>query len=125
MMKGDGGFLGPDLSGVPLSPDDIRAAIVNPPASATGVLTTVTLKNGQKFSGLVRDEDNLSLQMLDEKGGFLLLDKADVVKTDRATTPLMPTDYGSRLSASDVQDLVAYIASEAGPAAGRGRGRGR
>jgi putative heme-binding domain-containing protein len=125
MMKGEGGFLGSDLTGVPLSPDDIRAAIVNPPASPTGMLTTVTLKNGRKFSGLVRDEDNFSIQMLDEKGAFVLLDKADVAKVEHATTPLMPTDYATRLSDSDLQDLVAYIASQAGSASGRGRGRGR
>ena len=121
MIKGEGGFLGADLTGAPLSADDIRSAITDPPAAPTDVLTTVALKNGRKLSGVVRNEDNFSIQMVDQKGAFILLDKANVAKIDRATTPLMPSDYSARLSASDLQDLVAYVASQAGPARGRGR----
>lgn len=125
MIRGGGGFLGSDLTGVPLSAEDIRAAILNPPASPTDVLTTVTLRNGRKISGLARDEDNFSIQLVDEHGAFQLLDKANVASISRATTPLMPSDYGTRLSPSDLQDLVAYLASQAAPGGGRGRGRGR
>jgi cytochrome c oxidase cbb3-type subunit III len=122
MIRGQGGFLGSDLTGAPLSPDDIRNAILNPAASPTGVLTTVLMKNGQKISGLVKDEDNFSMQMLSEKGALVSIEKSDAAKIDRAATPLMPSDYGTRLTPSDLQDLVAYVASQAGSAT-RGRGR--
>jgi putative heme-binding domain-containing protein len=121
MAQGNGGFIGPDLSGLPLSADDIRQAIVSPPSSPAGVLTNITLKSGRKISGVVRDEDNFSIQLEDEKGGFHFLDKADVAHMERSTTPLMPTDYGTRLTASDLQDLVAYLASQASAPSGRGR----
>jgi cytochrome c oxidase cbb3-type subunit III len=121
MVQGNGGFLGPDLTGVPLSADDIRSAIVSPPTSATGVLTTVTLHSGRKISGLARNEDNFSIQLVDEKGSFHLLDKADVASIARAATPLMPGDYGTRLSASELQDLVSFLVSQAAPTSGRRR----
>jgi cytochrome c oxidase cbb3-type subunit 3 len=123
MVQGSGGFLGPGLSGLPLAADDIRSAIVTPASSPAGMLTTLTLKNGQKISGVVRNEDNFSIQLQDQKGGFHFLDKADVTHTERATVPLMPPDYGTRLSPGELQDLVAYLVSQASPGGGRGRGR--
>jgi cytochrome c oxidase cbb3-type subunit 3 len=123
MVQGSGGFIGPGLSGLPLSADDIRAAIVTPPSSPAGTLTTFTLKSGQKISGVVRNEDNFSIQLQDQKGGFHFLDKADVTHTDRAAVPLMPSDYGTKLSSAELQDLVAYLVSQASPGGGRGRGR--
>jgi cytochrome c oxidase cbb3-type subunit III len=125
MVQGDGGFLGSNLTGAPLSADDIRTAIVSPPASPTSVLTTVTLHNGRKISGLARDEDNFSIDLLDENGGFHSVDKADVAKIDRATTPLMPSDYATRLSPSELQDLVSFLVSQAAPPSAGGRGRRR
>lgn len=125
MVQGNGGFLGSSLSGVPLSADDIRTAILSPPASPTGVLTTVTLHNGRKISGLARNEDNFSIQLLDENGSFHLLDKADVTSINRATTPLMPGDYATRLSPTELQDLVSFLVSQAAPANAGGRGRRR
>jgi cytochrome c oxidase cbb3-type subunit III len=121
MIQGNGGFLGADLSGVPLSADDIRAAIVSPPTSATSVLTTAILHSGRKISGLARNEDNFSIQLLDENGSFHLIDKADIASITRATAPLMPGDYGTRLSAPELQDLVSFLVSQAAPAGGRRR----
>ena len=123
MIKGEGGFLGADLSGVPLSADDIRTAIVTPPDSSIDVLTTVTLRNGRRYNGLVRNEDNFSIQLIDKSGAFISIDKANVAKIERATTPFMPADYATRLTPSDLQDLVAYVAGETHPASGRGRRR--
>jgi putative heme-binding domain-containing protein len=123
MVKGEGGFLGADLSSIPLSADDIHAAIVDPPSSSTDVLTTVILKNGRKFNGLVRGEDNFSMELMNEKGAFISVDKADVGRIQRAATSFMPADYATRFSPSDLQDLVAYVASETHSASGRGRRR--
>lgn len=122
-IKGEGGFLAADLGAVPLSADDIRGAITSPPTSSTDVLTTAILKNGRKFTGLARNEDNFSIQMIDLKGALVSIEKADTVKIDRATAPYMPSDYATKLSPSDMQDLVAYVASQASAPGGRGRRR--
>jgi cytochrome c oxidase cbb3-type subunit 3 len=123
MIKGEGGFIASDLTGAPLSADEIRNAIISPAAEPNDVLTTVVMKNGQKFSGIVRNEDNFSIQLLDEKGAFHLIDKANVARIERATTPLMPSDYATRLSPKQLQDLIAYVASQANASGGRGRRR--
>lgn len=123
-IKGEGGFMAADLSSVPLTSDDIRGAITSPPVLPSDVLTTVILKNGRKISGLSRNEDNFSIQMIDTKGALVSIEKADTSKIDRATVPYMPSDYETKLTPSDLQDLVAYLASQTS-ASGGGRGRRR
>lgn len=122
-IKGQGGFLGADLSSVPLSADDIRGAITSPPNSTADLLTTVVLKNGRRISGLARNEDNFSIQMIDLKGALVSIEKTDTAKIDRATVPYMPSDYATKLTASDFEDLVAFVASQVSAPSGRGRRR--
>jgi cytochrome c oxidase cbb3-type subunit III len=118
LAEGQGGFLGPDLTGVRLDATDIRQAIVRPSASPSGVLADVTLRNGQTITGLVRNEDNFSVQVQDERGAFHLIDKAHVASLSRRGQPLMPSDYERRLSSTEIDALVSFIAHLAAPAAG-------
>jgi cytochrome c oxidase cbb3-type subunit III len=115
MVHGQGGFIAADLTGVPLSPSDIQKALVDPGISPLNVLTTVTLRGGREVTGLVRNEDNFSIQLESLNGEFYLLDKTDVASIVRAARPLMPSDYAKRLSPAQVQDIVAYLASVAAP----------
>jgi cytochrome c oxidase cbb3-type subunit 3 len=122
MVHGKGGFIGPDLTGLPLSPSEIQDAIVKPQATPSDVLTTVTLRNGRTITGLVRNEDNFSIQMENQQGQFYLLNKANIKSISRAATPFMPSDYAKRLSPTELQNIVAYVASVAAPAGSRRRG---
>lgn len=119
MARGQGGFLASDLTGLRLDAGEIRRAIVSPSVSAKTVRTTLTLLAGRKITGITRNEDNFSIQLQDEQGAFHLIDKAMVADTVRETQPLMPADYGRRLSAAELQDLVSYLAGMSTPAAPR------
>ena len=115
MVQGTGGFLGPDLSdyGESHSADDIRSAIVSAdkrPAGRKG-LARATTKDGRHISGLVRNEDNFSVQLQALDGTFYLLEKSNLSELTFDSAPLMPNDYGSRLSQSDLEQLVAYLLS--------------
>lgn len=121
MAEGRGGFLGPDLDALPLGAEQIRQAILAPRADRQSVLTTATLRDGRTVSGLVRNEDNFSLQLQDENGAFWLLSKSDIAALRRAPQPLMPDDYGRRLAPSQIRDLVAYLSGLATPAPARER----
>jgi len=113
MMQGSGGFLGRDLSTYAsnLSADEIRDSIT----TARGVdekrrrAVMVTLRGGEKLVGVVRNEDNFSLQLLSLDGSFHLLQRSDVTQIQAQAQPLMPTDYGSTLSAAELDDLVGYL----------------
>jgi cytochrome c oxidase cbb3-type subunit 3 len=112
MAGGRGGFIAPDLStyGQTHSADVIRAAIVDPAARdhAEGIVTVVT-ENGQRQQGLVRNEDNFSLQLQSEDGAFHFLSKAELKSIERSRTPLMPSDYGTKLTSEQLNDLASYL----------------
>ena len=113
MIGGEGGFLGRDLSDLSRhhSPAQIRLSILRPnddllPGQEGVVVTT---RQGQRWEGMVRNEDNFSLQLLDRDGVFHLVMKSELESLERRPKSLMPDDYGSRLTGSEVDDLVSYI----------------
>ena len=115
MVHGTGGFLGPDLSdyGASHSPDDIRNAIVSAdkrPGGRKGLAKAKT-KDGQQVSGLVRNEDNFSVQLQALDGTFHLLEKSSLSELTFDSTPVMPGDYDSTLNKSELDQLVAYLMS--------------
>ena len=112
MVQGAGGFLGPDLSdyGESHSADDIRSAIVSAdrrPGVRKG-LAKATTKDGRQISGLVRNEDNFSIQLQSLDGTFHSLEKSSLSELTFDSAPVMPSDYDSRLSHSELDQLVAY-----------------
>ena len=113
MINGSGGFLGADLSsyGSNVSIEEIRSAITDPdkdldPRSRTVLVTT---REGRQFTGIARNEDNFSLQLQSLDGTFHLLAKSDLQHLEYQPKSLMPSDYGSVLSASELDDLVSYL----------------
>jgi len=114
MLAGKGGFIGPDLSdfAVAHSPQEIREAIVRPNQKLLPGQQVVSVETvaGQRWSGLVRNEDNFSVQLQGTDGAFHLLMKSEITKLERTGRSLMPADYGTRLSSADLDDLVSYIA---------------
>jgi cytochrome c oxidase cbb3-type subunit 3 len=117
MVQGLGGFLAPDLSnyGGSHSVRDIRDAILsaNKRSGSRKALAKVTTKDGQVVSGLVRNEDNFSLQLQTLDGTFHLLNKSDVSEIVLDSKPLMPSDYATKLSGNELDHLVAYLLSVA------------
>jgi putative heme-binding domain-containing protein len=117
MMNGRGGFIGTDLSsyGANHSAAQIRNAIVDPAKNAESSHRPVLViaRDGRKYSGIVRNEDNFSLQLQSMDGTFHFFDKSNIARVDRQAKPLMPDDYGSTLSASNLDDLVSYLIANA------------
>ena len=115
MVNGVGGFLGRDLSnyGETHSAAEIRTAILEPEKTrgVRGRGAEVTGKDGKVYSGVVRNEDNFSLQLQSVDGTFHLLSKSELATINYRQDSFMPTDYGSRLSATELDALAAYLAS--------------
>ncbi|HXN54035.1 MAG TPA: c-type cytochrome [Candidatus Acidoferrum sp.] len=119
MVKGKGGFIASDLSafGSTHSAEETRRAILSPEGSGTrGEVMVVKTRDGQQFSGVVRNEDNFSLQLQTMDGGFQLFLKADVESAAREAGSLMPSDYASTLNSSEIDDLVSFVVRVGGPA---------
>ncbi len=117
-IGGQGGFWGPELTtySTRMNADEVRGRIVNPGKDfdLRRGLVDVTMANSTTISGLVRNEDNFSLQLQTSDGVFHLLSKADIKsKTYTGHSP-MPTDYGSTLSTAELNDLISYLLSASG-----------
>jgi len=114
MMAGNGGFIGPDLSDFAIahSPQKIREAIVRPDQTLLPGQQVINVEtaNGERLSGLVRNEDNFSMQLQGIDGKFHLLRKSEITKVENTGHSLMPADYGTRLSSAELDDLVSFIA---------------
>ena len=117
LAAGAGGFIASDLSsygrGRPV--EEIRDAIVKPnqPSNAPRGTVTISTRDRQTVIGVLRNEDNFSLQLQSLDGAFHLLMKSDVASIKRDLNSLMPAGYGSTLSAGDLNDLVSFLMSVA------------
>ena len=114
MASGRGGFIAPDLStyGQTHAAEKIRSAITTPADrdSPQAMVTAVTA-NGERYQGIIRNEDNFSLQLQSSDGAFYFLSKADVKTLDRGHGSIMPSDYASRLSVAQLNDIVSFLLS--------------
>jgi cytochrome c oxidase cbb3-type subunit III len=115
MIRGQGEFFASDLTAYARgrAPETIRDAILFPnrdldPRNRT---VSVTLPNGKTFEGLARNEDNFSMQLLTRDGSLLLFTKAAVKSISYRDQSPMPTDYGTRLSTTEIEDLVNFLNS--------------
>ena len=123
-ISGKGGFLGPDLSayGASVSTEAIRDEIVRTqrtPAQGyrCGVVTT---NDGDRLEGIIRNEDNFSVQFQTQDGNFHFFQKSELRNLEHLDTSLMPTNYRERFSLGELDDLVSYLMSAA-PDAGKAR----
>ena len=113
MVSGKGGFIASDLSMYARSHtvEQIRNGITSPTPSSDNSSRTVTatIRGGEKYAGRVRNEDNFSLQLQALDGTFHFIAKSDLEELIVTQQPLMPSDYGSTLSPTELSDLVSYL----------------
>jgi cytochrome c oxidase cbb3-type subunit III len=117
LAGGEGGFIAPDLSsyGRQRPPEEIREAILKPSQQSNAARGTVSIatRTGQTLDGVLRNEDNFSLQLQSLDGTFHLIMKSDVASMTRDSKSLMPADYGSTLNARELNDLISFLMSVA------------
>src|SRR5207237_2905107 len=113
----EGGFLGANLSsyGSTTSSQAIRNEIlkssrVNPASYRSAVLV---MRDGDRVEGVIRNEDNFSVQLQTKDGGFHFLQKSDLQTVEHARQSLMPTNYGERLNSNELDDLVSFLMNNA------------
>jgi cytochrome c oxidase cbb3-type subunit 3 len=111
-VNGKGGFIGSDLSDYAAgsSAAEIKSAIVSPDIDQKEgrSKTLVTLRDGKTWEGIVRNEDNFSLQLQSLDGVFHLIQKSEIAEL-KADQPLMPDNYGKTLSPAELDDLIGYL----------------
>ncbi|MBS1820472.1 MAG: c-type cytochrome [Acidobacteria bacterium] len=128
MIRGEGGFFGADLTtyGGNLSTDAVRTAIVDPAANPDRASKVVELQalSGERISGRLRSEDNFNIAVQTGDGRFHMYSKAKLADVKHTSRPIMPADYGSKLSSKEIDDLVSFLITtgSASPQAATRRG---
>src|SRR6476659_4377880 len=111
-IENRGGSVGPNLSEIGLSrgPESLRLAIVDPDAEIYEEYFTVVAvtKGGQRIEGIALNEDDLSIQLRDAGGNPRSFLKENLTELKREERSLMPS-YASKLSASEIGNLIAYL----------------
>jgi cytochrome c oxidase cbb3-type subunit 3 len=115
-IDGQGRFLSTDLSDFAAEhdADEIRESIVNPQsldAPPSTFILAVT-KQGARLTGLLRNENNTSLQVQDREGRFFLMMKSSLQSIERTRAPAMPNTYRQEMSATEIEDLVSFVARQ-------------
>lgn len=114
-VAGKGGALGPDLSRIALgrSRDALTRSIREPSDSIDSAYKAVVLTTpgGDPIEGIVRHEDAFSIQVIDTNGRLQGYLKRDLAMVTHSTESLMPRFGRRRLSARELDDLLAYLAT--------------
>lgn len=109
-----GGFVGPDLAdiGSRRSLVQLETALLDPSAEVDPDYWSLRArtKTGQTISGIRMNEDTDSFQILDSSRRLVSIWKADLASYEIVRTSPMPSFKG-KLQSSDLEDLVAYLAS--------------
>jgi cytochrome c oxidase cbb3-type subunit 3 len=116
MVRGRGGYLGPDLTdiGALRTVLQLRESLLKPSTRIVDgyEAVTVTTQDGASISGVARNYNNYSMQILDSKGELHLIAKDKVRDTLFRKGSLMPEDYGKRLSSDEVANVLAFLSRQ-------------
>ena len=116
MLQGHGGYLGSDLSNVGATQrvDELRQAILNPGRLSSEGYRPVVLKlaDGKPIRGVAKHYSNWSMQVLDETGRLHLLRGPEMKQVSFENKPWMPDDYSQRLSAAELENLLAFLSRQ-------------
>jgi putative heme-binding domain-containing protein len=114
-VKGLGGVLGPDLSDVGLRRGAayLRESVVSPAAMvAEGFrMVRIRTREGEDVVGMRLNEDTFTLQVRDQVGRIHSFSKLELEELERLSGESLMPSYGTELSASELDDLVSYLAS--------------
>jgi len=114
-VRGSGGSLGPDLTRIAQvrGRDALVSAIREPSALIAPGFKAVTLAiaSGERISGVRKAEDAFSIQILDTDErlrGFLKSEIEQIVHEEQSLMPGLDAD---QLSASELENLLAFLAT--------------
>jgi putative membrane-bound dehydrogenase-like protein len=110
-LHGNGGEIGPDLTGSGRENlDYLLENIIDPSAavSADYRMVVVAMNDGRVLNGLIKRQTDrvLALQTQTES---IVLDRSEIANLGPSTSSLMPDGLLDNLNAGEIRDLIAYL----------------
>jgi len=114
IVSGRGGNLGPDLTdiGARRSAAYLREALIDPGASVPErfLVVSVVTRDGERVRGIRSNEDSFTIQIRDASNVFHSFRKLDLTELKKEFGASLMPGYRDVLAASEIDDLVAYLA---------------
>lgn len=115
-VSGRGGIVGPDLSEAAAMPADALLKKIQDPSDVARKrrgprvgTVSVTTASGAMVEGIRRNEDSFTLMLTDRTGKLHVFDKQGLKERKDSAVSMMPGDFAARFSATELQDIVAYL----------------
>jgi cytochrome c oxidase cbb3-type subunit III len=113
MVKGEGGYMGPDLSSFARGRTVavVEQAIEHPPErlAYTNRLATATTRSGQSVTGLIRSQDNFVVVIQSQDGAYHSFSRDNLRALTLSEKPYMPENYGTTLTQQQLNDVVSFL----------------
>ena len=115
ILDGQGAGIGPDLTGIETrrGAAQIRATLIDPSKTTPEgfLLIEAVTSAGETIRGIRLNEDTFTIQVKDLRGGILSFRKDELTQLKKLRGETIMPSFGTALSASDLDNLVAYLAS--------------
>lgn len=109
---GEGGLVGPDLTGMAAHPkEELLIHILDPNRSVEGNfrLHTVTTRDGKVLAGLLASETRTSIELVDSQGKRFLLSRDDVEELQVSAKSIMPEGFEKQMNEKEIGDLLEFL----------------
>src|SRR5262245_55998570 len=110
--SGEGGKIGPDLTGMAVHPKEhLLADIIDPSRSVEGNfrIYTVTTNDGKVLTGLLASETKTSVELIDAQAKRLVVLRDDIDTLTQGVKSLMPEGFEKTMNQDELVDLLAFL----------------
>ena len=112
-VSGKGGKVGPQLSFVGTSRTKafLLESILKPKAVITSGYSSILIltKKGKFITGVKRNEDDASIDLMDKEGNLLHIPKEEIKKYKTQKISIMPGNFKDILTQEEISHLLAYL----------------
>jgi uncharacterized protein len=113
--SGEGGKVGPDLTGMAAHPrSELIVQILDPSRSVEGnfLQYTVSTSDGRVTNGLLAGETKTSIELLDAEGKKQTILRDDIDELASSKKSLMPEGFEKTIPAEGLADLLQFLAQK-------------
>jgi putative membrane-bound dehydrogenase-like protein len=110
--SGEGGKVGPDLTGTAAHPrEELLVHILDPSRSVEGnfVAYTVATTDGRVLNGLLASETKTAVDLLDAEGKTITVPRDEIEELTASKKSLMPEGFEKQVGVEDIRDLLAFL----------------
>jgi len=109
---GEGGKVGPDLTGMAAHPKaELLVHVLDPSRSVEGnfVSYTVATADGRTFNGLLASETKTAVELIDTEGKTVKLLRDDIEELVASKKSLMPEGFEKQVPPESLADLLEFL----------------